>query len=76
VGGGVGFLAVAFMIRDGSQPGGNISIFEASPIMGGGWTVPATPEAGVHCAATRADNRQLQAHLGSLQIDSFTGQRP
>ena len=36
VGGGIGSLAAAaFMIRDGSLPGGNISIFEAAPVMGG-----------------------------------------
>ena len=34
VGGGIGSLAAAaFMIRDGSLPGGNISILEASPLM-------------------------------------------
>ena len=36
VGGGIGSLAAAaFMIRDGSVPGGNISILEAAPILGG-----------------------------------------
>ncbi len=36
VGGGIGSLAAAaFMIRDGNLPGGNISILEAAPIMGG-----------------------------------------
>jgi oleate hydratase len=36
VGGGIGSLAAAaFMIRDGSLPGRNISILEAAPIMGG-----------------------------------------
>lgn len=36
VGGGIGSLAAAaFLIRDGSLPGGNISILEAAPIMGG-----------------------------------------
>ena len=36
VGGGIGSLAAAaFMIRDGNLPGGNISILEASPVMGG-----------------------------------------
>ena len=45
VGGGIGSLAAAaFMIRDGNLPGGNISILEATPIMGGsldgaGWPV-------------------------------------
>ena len=36
IGGGVGSLAAAaFMIRDGRLPGGNISILEAAPILGG-----------------------------------------
>jgi len=36
VGGGIGSLAAAaFMIRDGKLPGGNISILEAAPVMGG-----------------------------------------
>lgn len=36
VGGGIGSLAAAaFMIRDGNLPGRNISILEASPLMGG-----------------------------------------
>jgi oleate hydratase len=36
VGGGIGSLAAAaFMIRDGKMPGEDISIFEASPILGG-----------------------------------------
>ena len=35
-GGGIGSMAAAaFMIRDGNMPGGNISILEAAPIMGG-----------------------------------------
>ncbi len=36
VGGGIGSLAaVAFMIRDGGLPGGNITIYEALPVLGG-----------------------------------------
>ena len=36
VGGGIGSLAAAaFMIRDGGMSGANISILEASPVMGG-----------------------------------------
>ena len=36
VGGGIGSLAAAaFMIRDGGMPGANISILEASSVMGG-----------------------------------------
>jgi oleate hydratase len=45
VGGGIGSLAAAaFMIRDGHIPGGDITILEASPLMGGsldGAPVPA-----------------------------------
>jgi oleate hydratase len=36
VGGGIGSLAaVAFMIRDGNLPGGNITMFEADRLMRG-----------------------------------------
>ena len=36
VGGGIGSLAAAaFMIRDGKLPGANITILEASPLLGG-----------------------------------------
>jgi len=36
VGGGIGSLAAAaFMIRDGRIPGGNITIYEAMPVLGG-----------------------------------------
>lgn len=36
VGGGIGSLAAAaFMIRDGGLPGGNITIYEALPVLGG-----------------------------------------
>jgi len=36
IGGGIGSLAAAaFMIRDGGMPGGNISILEAAPLLGG-----------------------------------------
>ncbi|MGA8902416.1 MAG: oleate hydratase, partial [Bradyrhizobium sp.] len=36
MGGGIGSLAaVAFMIRDGGLPGGNITIYEALPVLGG-----------------------------------------
>ncbi len=36
VGGGIGSLAAAaFIIRDGGIPGGNITIFEAMPVVGG-----------------------------------------
>ena len=47
VGGGIGSLAAAaFMIRDGNVPGGNISIFEATPIMGGSLDGAGDPVAG------------------------------
>jgi len=47
VGGGIGSLAAAaFMIRDGNMPGANISILEASPIMGGSLDGAGDPERG------------------------------
>jgi oleate hydratase len=47
VGGGIGSLAgAAFMIRDGNLPGGNISILEAAPIMGGSLDGGGDPAAG------------------------------
>src|SRR6202142_2547920 len=47
VGGGVGSLAAAaFMIRDGKLPGGNISILEAAPVMGGSLDGSGDPAGG------------------------------
>jgi oleate hydratase len=47
VGGGIGSLAAAaFMIRDGSQPGGNISIFETLPVLGGSLDGAGNPARG------------------------------
>ena len=47
VGGGIGSLAAAaFMIRDGNMPGANISILEATPIMGGSLDGAGDPEHG------------------------------
>ena len=47
VGGGIGSLAAAaFMIRDGSLPGGNISILEAAPVMGGSLDGAGDPARG------------------------------
>ena len=47
VGGGIGSLAAAaFMIRDGSLPGGNISILEAAPVMGGSLDGAGDPSSG------------------------------
>jgi oleate hydratase len=47
VGGGIGSLAAAaFMIRDGNLPGGNISILEAAPIMGGSLDGAGDPVVG------------------------------
>ena len=47
VGGGIGSLAAAaFMIRDGSLPGGNISILEAAPIPGGSLDGSGDPAGG------------------------------
>ncbi len=47
VGGGIGSLAAAaFMIRDGNLPGGNISILEALPVMGGSLDGAGEPVGG------------------------------
>ncbi len=47
VGGGIGSMAAAaFMIRDGSLPGGNISIFEAAPVPGGSMDGSGDPVGG------------------------------
>jgi oleate hydratase len=47
VGGGIGSLAAAaFMIRDGNLPGGNISILEAAPVMGGSLDGARDPSGG------------------------------
>ena len=47
VGGGIGSLsAAAFMIRDGGLPGGNISILEAAPVMGGSLDGAGDPAGG------------------------------
>ena len=47
IGGGIGTLAAAaFMIRDGGLPGENISILEATPIMGGSLDGAGEPVGG------------------------------
>lgn len=47
VGGGIGSLAAAaFMIRDGKLPGGNISILEAAPVLGGSMDGAGDPADG------------------------------
>ncbi len=47
VGGGIGSLAAAaFLVRDGTVPGRNISILEASPLMGGSLDAAGDPERG------------------------------
>ena len=47
VGGGIGSLAAAaFMIRDGNLPGGNISILETLPVMGGSLDGAGDPAGG------------------------------
>jgi len=51
VGGGIGSLAAAFMIRDGGLPGGNISILEAASSWAEVWTAPEIPRVGILCAA-------------------------
>jgi len=47
VGGGIGSLAAAaFMIRDGGLPGGNITIYEALPLLGGSLDGGGNPSDG------------------------------
>ena len=47
IGGGIGSLAAAaFMVRDGSVLGGNISILEAAPIVGGSLDGAGDPVGG------------------------------
>jgi myosin-crossreactive antigen len=46
VGGGIGSLAAAFMIRDGKLRGGNISILEAAPVLGGSLDGSGDPVGG------------------------------
>src|SRR3984957_9034328 len=47
LGGGIGSLAAAaFMIRDGGIPGGNISILEAAPVIGGSLDAAGDPAVG------------------------------
>jgi oleate hydratase len=47
VGGGIGSMAAAaFMVRDGCLPGGNISILEAAPVMGGSLDGAGDPASG------------------------------
>jgi len=47
VGGGIGSLAAAaFLLRDGSVPGENVTILEAGPIMGGSLDGAGDPAAG------------------------------
>ena len=47
IGGGIGSLAAAaFMVRDGAVPGANITILEASPILGGSLDGAGDPLSG------------------------------
>jgi len=47
IGGGIGSLsAAAFLIRDGGMPGGNITILEALPVMGGSLDATGDPARG------------------------------
>ena len=54
VGGGIGSLAAAaFMIRDGHVPGRNITIYEASNILGGSLDAAGNAETGYHLRGGR-----------------------
>jgi oleate hydratase len=54
VGGGIGSLAAAaFMIRDGGVPGRNITIYEASNVLGGSLDAAGNAESGYHLRGGR-----------------------
>jgi len=54
VGGGIGSLAAAaFMIRDGRVPGRNITIYEASNVLGGSLDAAGNAESGYHLRGGR-----------------------
>ena len=80
VGGGIGSLAAAaFMIRDGGLPGGNISILEAAPVMGGSLDGAGDPEVGYSMRGGRmltTDNYEctwdLYKSIPSLNNDGQT----
>ena len=63
LGGGIGSLAAAaFMIRDGSMPGGNISILEGAPVLGGSLDGTGDPAVGYSLRGGRmltTDNHKL-----------------
>jgi len=46
VGGGIGSLAAAFMIRDGGVPGRDITIYEVLPVLGGSLDAAGSPAEG------------------------------
>jgi len=80
VGGGIGSMAAAaFMIRDGSLPGRNISILEAAPVMGGSLDGAGDPTTGYCMRGGRmftTDNYEctwgLYKSIPSLHNDSKT----
>jgi oleate hydratase len=80
VGGGIGSLAAAaFMIRDGNLPGGNISIFEANPTMGGSLDGGGDPQSGYFMRGGRmltTDNYEctwdLYKSIPSLSLEGKT----
>jgi len=54
VGGGIGSLAAAaFMIRDGGLPGGDITILEMTPVLGGSLDGAGDPTAGYSIRGAR-----------------------
>jgi len=74
VGGGIGSLAAAaFMVRDGGVPGRNITIYEASNVLGGSLDAAGNAESGYHLRGGRmltTDNYEctwgLFKHIPSL----------
>jgi oleate hydratase len=80
VGGGIGSLAAAaFMIRDGGLPGGNITILEAAPIVGGSLDGAGDPARGYSMRGGRmltTDNYEctwdLYKSIPSLITEGYT----
>lgn len=67
VGGGIGSLAAAFMIRDGKLPGTNITILEASPVLGGSLDGAGDAGSGYQLLDIRHDIPRVTRHAKSLQ---------
>jgi len=74
VGGGIGSLAAAaFMIRDGGLPGGNITIYEALPLLGGSLDGSGNPSDGYTLRGGRMLTTDNYECTWDVQIDSVAG---